>query len=104
MKTSFYNPSSRECTKTFEIEKAKFTNNKSASGKTEFCESEYTIIEKDLNESSEKNEIIKKENYKIEEAIINPTAFEKLLETMETDIDFYQCFKLTQDQSVYLFF
>ncbi len=104
MKTSFYNSSSRECTKTFEIEKATFAINKSASEKTEFCESEYIIIEKDLNEAKEKNEILKKENSKIEEATKKPTAFEKLLETLETDIDFYQSFKLTEDQTVFIFF
>lgn len=106
MKTSSFNFSVREhnTAKLLECEESAFDVKRSASGKIELNEPEYIIIEKDLNESADNNNNKIFNNNPAMETASNPTPFRKLLEILGTEIELYKCFRLNEDQSVFLFF
>jgi len=102
MKNKEYETCNREIKGNCQSEKADLVK-RSASGKTVYQESEYTIIEKDLNEINE-NKNDNGINEHIEYLRENPSILEKLLNTLGTEIDVYKIFRLTEDQSVFLIF
>ncbi len=108
MKTSYSDSSSRESNKPFESENPVFAVKRTPSGKTELNESESTIIQKNIDELSDKNYIFENQflenKANLNEITSNPSNFEILIKTLETDIDLYKSFCLTEDQSVFLSF
>lgn len=97
MKNYEREPSNIEFTRTIESDKSTFVK-RSASGKTEYEESEYTIIEKELNDSNESN--TKSIDEPSDNMTNRPSTFGKLLNALGTEMDLYKCFRLTEDQSV----
>ncbi len=93
--------------KTYPLESKNYVK-RSASGKSEFEETDLILIERELteNNSNENNKkyFHNKEN-DFESNIENndySIYFRDLLDNLETDKDFYKCFRLTEEQSVSL--
>lgn len=87
----------REFNKLHENENSKMII-RSAPGNKESHEQEYTIIEKDLNESNNKD--LNKDYLKKQDQIIENSKLDEILTNLGTDIELYKCFKLDEEQSV----